>query len=107
MTKYSKQKTQLTHKQEASIYCIKHGHADYIWKFFGYIHCGRCGSQIGDQLGGVFDTTNMIVVGHKCKTCNSLKKKLSELDKEILSRLEKNKESTYDYEKILDGVIIE
>ena len=100
----SKQKIVLTHQQQASIYCIKHGHASYIWNFFGYVHCGRCGSQIGDRLGGIFDISSMMIVGHKCKTCNSLKKKQSKLDKEILSRLEKNKESTYDYEKILEGI---
>ena len=44
----------LTKRQEAQIYCIKHGHAKYFWSFFGYAHCGRCGEQIGDSLAGVF-----------------------------------------------------
>lgn len=100
----SQNECQVTQKQEASIYCIKHGHADYIWTFFGYVHCGRCGDQIGDTLAGVFDTKKMIVVGHKCKMCSSLKRKLNKLDKEILKRLEKNKETFYDYDKILDGL---
>lgn len=98
--------TKLNQKQKAEIYCIKHGHANYIWKFFGYIHCGRCGSQIGDQLAGIFDTTNIIVVGHKCKMCDSLKKKLFPMDKKILSRLEKYKETSFDYDEILSGLII-
>jgi hypothetical protein len=38
------------------MYCIRHGHANYVTKFWGYIHCGRCGEQIGDQLGSIFDT---------------------------------------------------
>ena len=94
----------LKFQQKAQIYCIKHGHADYIWNFFGYVHCGRCGEQIGDTLAGVFDTTNKIFVGHKCKTCSKLKKKLSSLDKKILVRLERSKDSFYDYEKILKEV---
>lgn len=91
-------------QQKAQIYCVKHGHADYVWTFFGYVHCGRCGEQIGDQLAGVFDTANMILVGHKCKTCHKLKKKLSSLDKKILNKLEKDKDEFFDYEKILKEV---
>lgn len=97
----------LTQKQNAEIHCIKHGHADYVWTFWGYVYCGRCGQQIGDQLAGIYDTSNMLVVGHgKCKTCNSIKKKLSELDKKILARLEKSKDFSYDYEKILGGLVL-
>lgn len=96
----------LTQQQKSQIYCVKHGHADYIWNFFGYVHCGRCGEQIGDRLAGVFDTTDKIFVGHKCDTCNKLKKKLSSLDKKILARLEADKEYDYDYEKILEGINI-
>ena len=95
----------LTQEQNAEIYCVKHGHANYIWNCFGYVQCGRCGSQIGDRLGGYFDTTNMILVGHKCSKCDKLKKKLSPLDKKILGRLEKNTKSIYDYEKILKGIV--
>lgn len=110
MTKSIKRGTSsciLSNKQNASIYCVKYGHAKYVWTFFGYVHCGRCGSQIGDQLGSVFDTTDLIMVGHNCKKCNSLKKKLSSLDKKILTRLEKDKNKFYDYEKILDGISID
>ena len=91
-------------QQKAEIYCVKNGHAKYIWNCFGYVQCGRCGLQIGDRLAGVFDTTNSIIVGHKCPKCNLFKKKLSSLDKKILSRLEKSKDSFYDYEKILNGI---
>lgn len=95
--------TQLTKRQEAEIYCVKYGHANYIWTCFGYVQCGRCSRQIGDRLAGIFDTTNVIVVGHKCVKCDSLKKKLSKLDKQILKRLEST-EGSYDYEKILEGL---
>ncbi len=97
--------TKLTLKQKAQIYCIKHGHANYITMCFGYVHCGRCEEQIGDTLAGIFDTSNSIFVGHKCKTCDKLKRKLSSLDKKILSRLEKNKDDYPEYEIILKGLI--
>lgn len=96
----------LTKKQEARIYCVKNGHASYISHCFGYIHCGRCGDQIGDQLAGCFDTTNMITIGHNCDLCNKLKNDLSELDKQILHRLENSKDSFYDYEQILAGITL-
>ena len=91
-------------QQKAQIYCVKHGHADYVWMFFGYVHCGRCGEQIGDRLASVFDTTNKILIGHKCKTCHKLEKKLSLLDKKILNKLKKDKDEFFDYEKILKKV---
>jgi len=91
-------------KQKAQIYCIKHGHADFISTFFGYVYCGRCGEQIGDQLAGIFDTTDKILVNHKCEKCKKAKRKLSALDKKILNKLERTKNKFYDYEKILKGV---
>ena len=96
--------SKLDQKQKAQIYCVKHNHGGYVWTFFGYVHCGRCGQQIGDTLAGVFDTTNMLLVGHKCKKCSKLKKKLSSLDKKILNRLEKSKNKFYEYEEILKGI---
>ncbi|MBI4029347.1 MAG: hypothetical protein HY376_03195 [Candidatus Blackburnbacteria bacterium] len=52
----------------------------------------------------MFDTTKLIVIGHKCKMCSALKKKLSKLDKKIVAGLEKSKGISYNYEKILRGV---
>jgi len=59
----------LTQKQEAQIYCVKHGHAKFIWSFFDYVHCGRCGEQIGDTLAGIFSGKGYVVVGHDCEEC--------------------------------------
>ena len=37
--------------------CAWMGHSfQVVETCFGYIHCGRCGEQIGDALGGVYDT---------------------------------------------------
>ena len=90
-------------EQEAQIYCIKNGHADYISMCFGYVHCGRCNEQIGDTLAGIYDTTNKMLIGHKCKKCSEVKSKLNKLDKKIVNRLEKA-DSFPDYGKILKGI---
>lgn len=82
----------LTKEQKLRIYCIKHGHADYIFKCWGYIHCGRCEEQIGDQLGGVFDTSKLMELGHKCKMCNAIRKKQKKFDLKIIEKWEKKNE---------------
>jgi len=79
----------LSKEQKMRIYCVKHGHSNYVTKCWGYVYCGRCGEQIGDQLGSIFDTRDMMVIGHKCKICNSIRKKLSKMDLRIVERLEK------------------
>jgi len=52
-----------------SIYCVLIGHSRIIDTCFGYIYCGRCEDQIGDSLGGVFDTSKSVVIDHNCKQC--------------------------------------
>ena len=79
----------LTKEQELRIYCVKHGHAKYVTKCFGYVYCGRCGQQIGDQLMSIFDTRDLMVIGHKCSVCNKIRKSLSKFDLKIVERLEK------------------
>ena len=98
----------LTKEQEAQIYCVKNGHANFVWKFWGYVHCGRSGKQIGDQLGSIFDTRKLLVVGCKdknCKVCKPLIKKLSPLDLKIFKRVDKAyKKGIPDYNKILEDI---
>lgn len=80
----------LSKEQKLRIYCVKHGHANYVTKFWGYVYCGRCGTQLGDQLAGIYDTTHLLVVGCKdknCKVCKPLYKKLNKMDKKIYDKL--------------------
>lgn len=93
----------LTKLQEAQIYCIKNGHADYISMCFGYVHCGRCNEQIGDTLAGIYNTTDKMIIGHKCKKCDEVKEKLNQIDLEIVTRLQEA-DSFPDHEDILKGV---
>ena len=96
--------TKLTQKQEAQIYCVKHGHAKFVWSFFGYVHCGRCGEQIGDTLAAIFSGEGYVSVGHDCDECTKVISTLSQLDLGILKRLEADKTYRYDYDKILEGI---
>ena len=98
----------LTQEQKAQIYCVKHGHAPYIYKFWGYVHCGRCGEQIGDTLVSMFPCDKRAVIGcpdKPCSTCDPIVKKLNKMDKEIYRRLSKW-EGLHDHEKILRGIVI-
>jgi len=86
----------LTKEQKRKIYCVKHGHAKYITKCWGYVYCGRCGEQIGDQLASCFDTTKLLVVGCNktpCFDCDPIRKSLNKMDLAILKELEAEMES--------------
>ncbi len=82
----------MTQEQDAKIYCVKHGHADYVTVCMGYAYCGRCGDQIGDTLGGAFNLTKKVITGcweSSCQHCNDNRKKITGFDKIILERLER------------------
>jgi len=97
-------KEKLTQEQQARIYCIKHGHADYITEFWGEIYCGRCGDKIGDCLTGVFPVdkvANPVCKEEPCKVCDPIVKKLNKMDKLIFRRLKKGKS----HEEAIKGVV--
>ncbi len=94
----------LSQEKKARIYCIKHGHADYISMCFGYVYCGRCNEQIGDTLAGIYNPTDKMVVGHKCKKCDKVKSKLNKLDKLIVDRLDKAGDFPNYETEILKGI---
>ena len=73
-------------EQRKEIYCVMHGHSKIVSACFGYISCERCGSQIGDALGSVFDTTEHVIVGHNCAKCRENFKKLKKGDKVHISK---------------------
>ncbi len=51
------------------VVCSLIGHSRIQTVCFGYYHCGRCGQQLGDGLGGMYDDADVVVVGHNCPTC--------------------------------------
>lgn len=72
--------SRLTEKQN-SVTCALIGHSKVVSVFWGYVHCARCGDQIGDTLGGMYSAVNNVVVGHNCPTCRENWKKLTWKDK--------------------------
>jgi DNA-directed RNA polymerase subunit RPC12/RpoP len=68
-------------KKLKEIICIFIGHSKIVTNCFGYISCARCGAQIGDALGGVWNGENAVIVGHNCDICQNNYKKLSWKDK--------------------------
>ena len=69
------------------IYCAISGkHTYFITSFFGYQYCGRCGSQIGDTLGGVGIGYEIGIDEHhpkNCKSCNKIRKSWVGVDRMI------------------------
>lgn len=72
--------TKPTLEQKRSIYCVMHGHSKIISMCFGYVSCARCETQIGDTLGGCFDTSDAVVVDHDCAICRKNLKNLKPKD---------------------------
>lgn len=67
--------------QRNRVVCALIGHSKIITICFGYVHCARCDAKIGDRLGGIFDTTDSVIVGHSYETCRKNYKKLTWKDK--------------------------
>lgn len=67
--------------QKKNIVCSLIGHSNIQDTFFGYYNCSRCGQQVGDSLGSIYDPSNIVIVGHNCETCKKNYKKLTWKDK--------------------------
>jgi len=52
-----------------SVVCSLLGHSSIQDSFFGYYNCARCGDQVGDAFGGIYDSSDVVVVGHDCPKC--------------------------------------
>ncbi len=65
----------------ADLFCSTFGHAKIVSLCFGYIHCERCGDQIGDRLGGVFNISNYVIKDHNCDKCQANFAKLKPIDR--------------------------
>ena len=68
-------------KQRGAVVCALVGHSKIIEMCAGYVSCARCEATIGDRLGGCFDTTRHVIVGHNCKECRKNYKSLTWTDK--------------------------
>lgn len=70
---------------KAKIVCSLIGHSNITTTCFGYVHCHRCGDQIGDTLGGYYpQAKNQVIVDHDCDACNENWKKMTWQDKYLI-----------------------
>lgn len=63
-------------KKLKKVFCALFGHSKVIDTCIGYVHCARCGEQIGDALGGYFNGKGYAIVGHGCPECKEAYKKM-------------------------------
>lgn len=89
-----KKTKKLNAAQRAAIACAVHGHPRVKTACFGYISCARCDAQVGDTLGGSYDTSEDVIVGHDCAACRKnarqlTRKELTFLPKEVRDELRK------------------
>lgn len=60
----------LDEDQEKAMVCVLVGHSRIQTTCFSYFYCGRCGDQVGDQLGSIYpEAKEAVIVGHDCPTC--------------------------------------
>jgi hypothetical protein len=64
-----------------NVVCSLIGHSKIQTAFFGYYNCSRCGDQIGDSIGGIYNSSNLVIVGHDCPTCRANYDRLDWRDK--------------------------
>lgn len=64
-----------------AVFCALFGHSRIQEVYFGYFYCARCGAQIGDSLGGMYDASKSVLDGCGCDTCRENYKKLTWRDK--------------------------
>lgn len=78
-----------SNEERNRVTCAMIGHSRIQTTFFGYYYCGRCGEQVGDSLGSVYDASNVVIVDHNCKMCQDNYKKLTWRDKLYVENLSK------------------
>lgn len=83
LTKKIKALGSISEKQKCSVTCSLIGHSKVVVMCFGYVHCARCGDQIGDVLGGASDMTQRVIIGRHqkdetvCENCLANYKKFT------------------------------
>jgi hypothetical protein len=59
----------LSDEQRNAVVCGLVGHSRIQTACFGYVYCARCEAQLGDTLGGVYDTSQIVIKDHDCDIC--------------------------------------
>lgn len=55
--------------EKVRVVCSLIGHSRIQDMFWGEFTCGRCGARMGDTFGSFYDTTGVVIIGHKCSEC--------------------------------------
>lgn len=63
------------------LFCAIFDHSKIHENCIGYKYCGRCGTEVGDSLMGVYDGKHTVIVGHNCSLCIINYKNLTWIDK--------------------------
>ena len=66
-------------KRLRAVFCALFGHARVYEMCIGYVHCARCGAQVGDTIAGVFMDKGG--VSCPCTECEAAWKRLPWLDR--------------------------
>lgn len=61
----------LEREERNAVVCALVGHSGIHHSCWGYKNCARCGAQVGDSLGGSYDGSSTVIVGHNCKKCRT------------------------------------
>jgi hypothetical protein len=78
------------HRKE--MICSLIGHSLICTNCWGYRNCGRCGMQLGDNLGSVdYGREDCVFIGHNCPTCRKNYKKCTWKDKYLVANPFKKK----------------
>jgi len=84
---------ELTEKEKAigRRLCREGEHGNWVYYFFGYVYCGRCGEQIGDRLASLFPSDTVAVIScdtpvRKCPNCYAAWKKMTKYDRELFTK---------------------
>ena len=57
-------------KKLRNVICALFGHSKIHTNCIGYKYCARCGTQVGDSLGGVYSNKTTVLIGHgDCEDC--------------------------------------
>ena len=84
MTEFHKRAKKMLDKVK-SIFCAAFRHSNIESICFGYHYCERCGVQVGDTLMGVYENNSAFIIGHNCDTCKENWKKLTFVDKFLVT----------------------
>lgn len=72
--------------------CAEHGHPPVVEICMGQVTCARCDAILGDRLTGIYDTTDVAIIGCGCDKCNATYDAMPDIQKKLTPRPEPESE---------------